>query len=186
MARASSGSRSSIRSIEPLMSANSAVTVLRSPSNAAAGWSVVISLVDAGRVVLLTDRGDEAAPGDELKERHTARKARCRRILKTALRAALLEWSGALLAELQSFRIFRPALRAAHPEYPSCRQTPTNGRDVVRCAGLGESRLDGPSFYGSPDAKIRATELRKTMKSAAEEISRHPFDAGGREASVRE
>src|SRR5271163_4899920 len=31
-ARASSGSRSSIRSIEPLMSANSAVTVLRSPS----------------------------------------------------------------------------------------------------------------------------------------------------------
>src|SRR5215472_7376298 len=32
MARASSGSRSSIRSIEPLMSANSAVTVLRSPS----------------------------------------------------------------------------------------------------------------------------------------------------------
>src|SRR5215472_3712195 len=33
MARASSGSRSSISSIEPLMSANSAVTVLRSPSN---------------------------------------------------------------------------------------------------------------------------------------------------------
>src|SRR5262249_49059083 len=32
MARASSGSRSSIRSIEPLMSANSMVTVLRSPS----------------------------------------------------------------------------------------------------------------------------------------------------------
>src|SRR5215469_2838328 len=32
MARASSGSRSSIRSIEPLMSAKSAVTVLRSPS----------------------------------------------------------------------------------------------------------------------------------------------------------
>src|SRR5579871_4563899 len=33
-ARASSGSRSSIRSIEPLMSANSAVTILRSPSAA--------------------------------------------------------------------------------------------------------------------------------------------------------
>src|SRR5262245_9275165 len=32
VARASSGSRSSISSIEPLMSANSAVTVLRSPS----------------------------------------------------------------------------------------------------------------------------------------------------------
>src|SRR6516162_1427696 len=32
MARASSGSRSSISSIEPLMSANRAVTVLRSPS----------------------------------------------------------------------------------------------------------------------------------------------------------
>src|SRR5262249_9916041 len=36
MARASSGSRSSINSIEPLMSANSAVTVLRSPSTASA------------------------------------------------------------------------------------------------------------------------------------------------------
>src|SRR5215470_8140601 len=33
MARASSGSRSSIRSIDPLMSANSIVTVLRSPSS---------------------------------------------------------------------------------------------------------------------------------------------------------
>src|SRR5215469_6501657 len=34
IARASSGSRSSINSIEPLISANSAVTVLRSPSRA--------------------------------------------------------------------------------------------------------------------------------------------------------
>src|ERR1700761_5256167 len=34
IARASSGSRSSINSVEPLMSANSAVTVLRSPSSA--------------------------------------------------------------------------------------------------------------------------------------------------------
>ena len=33
IARASSGSRSSINSVEPLMSANSAVTVLRSPSS---------------------------------------------------------------------------------------------------------------------------------------------------------
>src|SRR5258708_6231637 len=32
IARASSGSRSAINSVEPLMSANSAVTVLRSPS----------------------------------------------------------------------------------------------------------------------------------------------------------
>src|SRR4029077_13056161 len=36
IARAFSGSRSSINSIEPLMSANSAVTVLRSPSIASA------------------------------------------------------------------------------------------------------------------------------------------------------
>src|SRR5215468_2370281 len=35
IARASSGSRPSINSIEPLMSANNAVTVLRSPSGAA-------------------------------------------------------------------------------------------------------------------------------------------------------
>src|SRR5229473_1826058 len=38
IARASSGSRSSINSIEPLMSANSAVTVLRSPSIASEVW----------------------------------------------------------------------------------------------------------------------------------------------------
>jgi hypothetical protein len=65
MARASSGSRSSINSIEPLMSANSAVTVLRSPSNSAAGWSAVLSLSDAGTSVLVTGRKSEAALGDE-------------------------------------------------------------------------------------------------------------------------
>src|SRR5690242_14098825 len=37
IARASSGSRSRISSVEPLMSANSALTVLRSPSGSAAG-----------------------------------------------------------------------------------------------------------------------------------------------------
>src|SRR5260370_14972215 len=36
VARASSGSRSRINSVEPLMSANSAVTILRSPSSAPA------------------------------------------------------------------------------------------------------------------------------------------------------
>src|SRR3984893_9321378 len=39
MRRASSGSRSSIKSIEPLISANSAVTVLRSPSGGAPAFS---------------------------------------------------------------------------------------------------------------------------------------------------
>src|SRR6516162_9820062 len=42
MARASSGSRSSSNSIEPLMSANRAVTVLRSPSSDSDGASDVI------------------------------------------------------------------------------------------------------------------------------------------------
>src|SRR6516162_6647358 len=42
IARASSGSRSSISSIEPLMSANSAVTVLRSPSRVVSVlWSLL-------------------------------------------------------------------------------------------------------------------------------------------------
>src|SRR6516164_3778361 len=41
IARASSGSRSSINSIEPLMSANSAVTVLRSPSTVSAAGAAV-------------------------------------------------------------------------------------------------------------------------------------------------
>src|SRR6516225_9998342 len=44
MALASSGSRSSISSIEPLMSANSAVTVLRSPSTTAEEACSVIKI----------------------------------------------------------------------------------------------------------------------------------------------
>src|SRR5215813_14768576 len=46
MARASSGSRSSIRSIEPLMSANSIVTVLRSPSGDESGVPAPTSISD--------------------------------------------------------------------------------------------------------------------------------------------
>src|SRR5216683_5143229 len=47
--RASSGSRSSISSVEPLMSANSAVTVLRSPSFAAdAAPSATTMICDLG------------------------------------------------------------------------------------------------------------------------------------------
>src|SRR5271169_6868317 len=47
IARASSGSRSSISSIEPLMSANSAVTVLRSPSGSEqSGCSGVMRTAD--------------------------------------------------------------------------------------------------------------------------------------------
>src|SRR6266851_2846864 len=42
MARASSGSRSRINSVEPLMSANSAVTVLRSPSETAPSAATMI------------------------------------------------------------------------------------------------------------------------------------------------
>src|SRR5216683_2678066 len=43
IARASSGSRSSIKSIEPLISANSAVTVLRSPSTTSSGGTTSLS-----------------------------------------------------------------------------------------------------------------------------------------------
>ncbi len=51
IARASSGSRSSISSVEPLMSANSAVTVLRSPSivmegSGSAGITRISKVVD--------------------------------------------------------------------------------------------------------------------------------------------
>src|SRR5271170_7161404 len=52
MARASSGSRSSISSMEPLMSANSAVTVLRSPSR----------LSVASEDALITCLGENAVP----------------------------------------------------------------------------------------------------------------------------
>src|SRR5712671_3056422 len=55
IARAASGSRSSINSIEPLMSANSAVTVLRSPSSAPASAEVCS---DATCTL-------EVSPGDE-------------------------------------------------------------------------------------------------------------------------
>src|SRR5271166_2473764 len=57
IARASSGSRSSISSIEPLMSANSAVTVLRSPSPIAE--SAVPSLI---RIRVLSAAGFTGAP----------------------------------------------------------------------------------------------------------------------------
>src|SRR6202047_2021688 len=49
MARASSGSRSRINSVEPLMSANSAVTVLRSPSGTPWSPSPVVTPVDEAR-----------------------------------------------------------------------------------------------------------------------------------------
>src|SRR5215831_3367848 len=59
MARASSGSRSSINSIEPLMSAKSTVTVLRSPS---AFSNAVVSAIRIGSSVdFLTDVGPDAA-----------------------------------------------------------------------------------------------------------------------------
>src|SRR5215472_12234962 len=56
MARASSGSRSSISSIDPLMSANSAVTVLRSPSGTSLGSAATRMLDDPGL--------DAPAPGE--------------------------------------------------------------------------------------------------------------------------
>src|SRR6266851_5766679 len=49
MARASSGSRSRINSVEPLISANSAVTVLRSPSRTSCPLSSAVTPVDEAR-----------------------------------------------------------------------------------------------------------------------------------------
>src|ERR1700674_1374341 len=54
IARASSGSRSSISSVEPLISANSAVTVLRSPSTAS-------NAEPAAAATLICDPGDREA-----------------------------------------------------------------------------------------------------------------------------
>src|SRR5215469_1316010 len=67
MMRASSGSRFSIRSIEPLMSANSMVTVLRSPSNSADGWSAVLWMIDSGNSALVMGRRGDAVPGDDFR-----------------------------------------------------------------------------------------------------------------------
>src|ERR1700756_2183967 len=49
IARASSGSRSSINSVEPLMSANSAVTVLRSPSAVSVSCVILIAVDGCAR-----------------------------------------------------------------------------------------------------------------------------------------
>src|SRR6516225_10042151 len=65
MVRASSGSRSSIRSIDPLMSANSMVTIFRSPSNSAGGWSAVLWLIDSGNSALAMGRRGDAVLGDD-------------------------------------------------------------------------------------------------------------------------
>src|ERR1700722_15837860 len=66
IARASSGSRSSINSVEPLMSANSAVTVLRSPSigsDATLPAATMICELVEGRVVgVATFLGPIAVP----------------------------------------------------------------------------------------------------------------------------
>src|SRR5262249_52284238 len=59
MARASSGSKSSIRSIDPLMSANSIVTVLRSPSRVSGAAVSPIRIVPS--VDFLTDASPDAA-----------------------------------------------------------------------------------------------------------------------------
>jgi hypothetical protein len=48
IARASSGSRSRISSVEPLMSANNAVTVLRSPSSVGEASSATTRTAAAG------------------------------------------------------------------------------------------------------------------------------------------
>src|SRR6266542_2540017 len=72
IARACSGSRSSISSIEPLMSANSAVTVLRSPSAGAAsasGSSAAFGMREGLVVLPIAERRGAApvprAPSDE-------------------------------------------------------------------------------------------------------------------------
>src|SRR5215469_1176788 len=65
MARACSGSRSCWSSVEPLMSANRAVTVLRSPSNSADAWSAVLWLIDSGNSSLAMGRRGDPAPGDD-------------------------------------------------------------------------------------------------------------------------
>src|SRR5271170_4008275 len=61
IARASSGSRSSISSVEPLMSANSAVTVLRSPLTVVEFSSFAgVTRISEAEIVALGDRGGKA------------------------------------------------------------------------------------------------------------------------------
>src|SRR5215472_11047536 len=62
MARASSGSRSSISSIDPLMSANSAVTVLRSPSGIAWASASPVTVSVGAPAPALGIRVADAAP----------------------------------------------------------------------------------------------------------------------------
>src|SRR5712692_10986058 len=62
IARASSGSRSSISSIDPLMSANSAVTVLRSPwSSSDEPSGLILTLVSIAALLVGTGSGSAAA-----------------------------------------------------------------------------------------------------------------------------
>src|SRR5216684_447607 len=61
IARACSGSRSSIRSIEPLMSANSAVTVLRSPSSASGAASEFTRIAERSSSARVDDAGEAIA-----------------------------------------------------------------------------------------------------------------------------
>src|SRR5215469_5115619 len=76
------------------------------------------------------------------------------RIFTAARRAPPSKCRRALNAEFRPIRIFGPAFRAAHAECPSSRQTPTNGRDVIRCAGLGESLSERPVPHPNSDDLI--------------------------------
>src|SRR5260370_20030255 len=73
IARASSGSMSSMRSIDPLMSANSAVTVLRSPSSCAPSTTVGTRTEDCKGSLVSKDSEGGGAIGFEPSRQNFAR-----------------------------------------------------------------------------------------------------------------
>ena len=104
-ARASSGSRSSISSIEPLMSANSAVTVLRSPSSASAAASGFTRIAELSGSALIVD----AAVATPSVVAAFPAEFEGRGVLGATLRAPDGEGITALTAEFSAARILRPA-----------------------------------------------------------------------------
>ena len=107
IARASSGSRSCSSWVEPLMSADSALTVLHSPSIEEA------SACSAAKRIAGAETGTAEfylSPQECLVARGAfSAEFRGRSVFEAASAASPSKWRGAFVTELEARRIFRPA-----------------------------------------------------------------------------
>jgi hypothetical protein len=164
IARASSGSKSSISSIEPLMSANKTVIVLRSPSTmlCEAGTASARSASTpacematlSARCSLVDSRAETIAASDFA---HSPQNLIPRSVLEAAARALDLPQCPTLTAELYAARVFEGAGRATdhRPAKICARNGRMFGYPVVSQAP-STKRFDPEMYEASSLARKRA------------------------------